>query len=437
MELNNTSIVYKTVLLLLSFFLFLTTSCQKFEEEVFVEMANFSVSTRSIGSVEIPYPIWIYAFSEAGNCVDKQQITSDTDKLKLDLPIGKYELVALAGNKLEYVLPDYPNLSDAILITNDTALEPAMMGRINIALTTQSTNIIITLNYIVAAFKASFSNIPSTVDGVSVHLSPLYSALSLSGDYSDGGKSIELVCQNEAEGVWSCDTHYIFPGSGQRMAFSISLQEKNNGMKSYGYQTSILPKASYPYIIHGIHSDGMFQVGGGLVAEGWRDPIYVDFDFGPSAPEEDTDPNIDSSKIPEIGTIWNDCIVLNISDATASSAKLFLLSINEWEIYRSQIDDYLDDYNVAGIPGWRIPTYDEAGWLNQNIRGEVVDKINNSITSMGKKAYLLNANERYLCDKNGIIYSFAFAAGKNRAVTGDGRTYLLRAVTEYTLTLSD
>lgn len=439
MEANNLPLSYRLVLLL-GFCLFSISSCQRFEEEVSVEMSNFSVSTRAMGSVEIPYPVSIYVFSEAGNCVEKQQIASDDDKIKIDLPIGKYQLIALAGNDFDYVLPSSPNISDVISIPNGTTLNPAMMGKVNVALTTQSANLVITLNYIVAAFKTSFSGISPTVNAVSVHLSPLYSALSLNGDYSEGGKSVEIVCKNEGEGVWSCDTHYMFPGSGQRMAFSISLQEEGIGMKSYGYQTSTLPEASRPYIIHGTYQDGMFQVEGGLVAEGWGEPIYVDFDFGPTISQEENDEengNIDLSEIPEVGTIWNNSIVLNVSDITENSANLFLLSIDEWEVYRSQIDDYLTGYKVEGISGWRIPTYDEAGWLNQNIRGEVVTKINSSISSMGRVAYLLNADERYLCDKNGVIYSFAFAAGKNRAVTGDGRTYLLRAVTEYTLTLSD
>ncbi|MGL4520476.1 MAG: FimB/Mfa2 family fimbrial subunit [Phocaeicola sp.] len=427
---------WRSVILLVCFAILLF-SCQKFEEiepVVTVETAQLSVSARSIGTVEVPYPVLIYAFSDDGNCISKQEVASASESLKMELPLGRYQLIALAGTTDEYLLSDAPTLSDALRMAEGIASQAAMMGRVHVTLTNKSASLEITLNYVVAAFKASFSGIAEGVSSLSVYLSPLYGSLLLNGDYSAGGELTEVVCKNEGDGVWSCDSHYIFPCSGQKMAFSISIQEMGGAIKSYGYQTSVLPQANHPYVIHGSYQDGTLEVGGGLVAEGWGEPIYVDFDFGPNIPEGD-DEEIEIAGIPEVGAIWNDCIVVNVSNQTSKGANLVLLSIDEWEIYRSEIDECLASCSISTIGGWRAPTYEEAGWLNQQIRGEMVAKINSAIIARGKKEYLLNDDERYLCDKDGVIYSFAFAAGKNRAVTGDGRTYLFRAVTEYVLVL--
>lgn len=425
-------------LLLLLLLLSSLAACQKFEEleeVVPVETTNLTVSARSISSVEIPYPVWIYAFADDGSCVAKQQIASEEEGLKMELPVGKCQLIALAGISTEYLLPTMPTLLDAITMADGVAKEAAMVGRVNVTLTSKPASLEITLNYAVAAFQASLSGLSAATTQVSIYLSPLYGSLLLSGDYGASGESTELVCTNKGDGVWSCDTYYIFPCSGQKMAFSISIQEAGGVMKSYGYQTSVLPQANHPYIIHGSYRDGTLQVEGGLVAEGWGEPIYVEFDFGPNISPEDGG-DLNSSEIPAVGTIWNDCIVVDVSEETANGAKLVLLSIAEWEIYRSEISACLAGYSVNGITNWRVPTYDEAGWLNQTIRGEMVEKINSAISGRRKGEYLLNDEERYLCSKEGVIYSFAFAAGKNRAATGDGRTYLFRAVAEYRLTLN-
>ncbi|MGL5980464.1 MAG: FimB/Mfa2 family fimbrial subunit [Phocaeicola sp.] len=440
-KLNYKYRVYLLAILLVG----ILNSCQKFEE--FEESkplptTTLSVSTRSLDADDIPYPVWVYAFSEEGNCIEKQQISSKSDKLKMNLPIGKYQLVALTGVSSGYIFPELPQLSDFISIENGRANEAAMMGRANITLSKQSATLELTLNYVVTAFKASFAGIPPEVSQVSIHISPLYGSLAMNGDYSNGDQSIEIVCQKEEEEeIWGTETLYIFPCSGQKMAFSITFQEKDGVTKTYGYQTTVIPRANHPYVICGNYEDGMFQVEGGIVADGWGETIYIDFDFGPNISPDDNGEDGEGdgggihADIPQVGTIWNDCIVVRVSNATSHGANLLLLSLAEWEIYRYQINDYLSDYSVNEIKNWRPPTYDEAGWLSKTINGEVVDKINSDIRARKKGEYLIHNGERYLCNKEGAIYSFMFVEGKVRSVAGDGRTYLLRAVKEYALIL--
>ncbi|MGL4853460.1 MAG: FimB/Mfa2 family fimbrial subunit [Phocaeicola sp.] len=410
-------------------------SCQKFEAleaSTSEQKTALSVSTRSTSNLLIPFPVRIYAFSENGTCVEKLTVTSSDEKVKMNLATGIYQLVALAGLTNEYTLPDHPELSNALSINDGKASEAVMMGRATISLSEKSTSLEILLSHSVAAFKASFSGLSTNTSGISIHLSPIYGSLRMSGEYIEGGKSVEISCYKEEEDVWSCDPIYIFPGSGQQMAFSITIEEENGETKTYGYQTSVIPEANHPYIIHGVYQEGTIQVEGGLIVEGWGEAIYVDFDFGPNASNKEEEVQ---SGIPEIGSIWNDCIVVKASNETETSVDLLLMSIDEWEIYRVNIGDCLEGYRVNNLDNWRVPTYDEAGWLNQNIRGGMVNKINDNISARQKKEYLLNEDERYLCDKDGVIYSYTFMEGKNRSTTGDSRTYLFRAVKKYTLTL--
>ena len=73
--------------------------CQKLEDDKWdiTKNGTLNVETRSVENDTIPYPMSLYAFSSSGECVANQKIENEDDGVQLELPSGKYRIVAVAG----------------------------------------------------------------------------------------------------------------------------------------------------------------------------------------------------------------------------------------------------------------------------------------------------------------------------------------------------
>lgn len=421
-------------------------SCQQLadeEGEGTDDASVLKVTTRSGGSAQIMYPVFLYAFSGAGECAGFQEIKSEDTPVELLLQAGTYRIVAVSGVSKGYVLPQNPSLEDVITMEDgNSAQTPMMIGKADVEVdkSGKDASVNVSLTYAVASLFVDLKNIPSYVSKVKVALSPLHSSLSMDGKYGGQSGKVEVECALDTENRWSASGVYIFPGSGEETVCSIFL-ETESGTETYGYTYKGTPLANHPFNLVGDYK-GEVVVGGDLVAKDWDTPIDVDFVFGDKDGDDGEDPDGpggdegDMSGVPQVGSIWNDCIVAGVSNADENGADLLLMSLEEWESDVWNAEATIEGYSVNGIKGWRFPTEAEAKLARDRFNGDRLDELNEKIGARNLDEIEITDNPdfRYLCDKAGAFYSFQFIAGKRVTKAGDQKIYLIRAVTTYRFT---
>ena len=94
-----------------------------------------------------------------------------------------------------------------------------MMGTSTVTIANKKNiSVSVTLYYAVSLVNISLEDIPANVKKVSLQISPLYSSLSFTREYSGKDKSTEIICESERveSGVQSL---LYFPGSGSQTVF--------------------------------------------------------------------------------------------------------------------------------------------------------------------------------------------------------------------------
>ena len=401
------------------------------------ESQSLQVKVRSAENVEISYPLFLYAFDKDGKLAASQNIEKEEDDMALTLGNGDFRLVAIAGTSGAYLLPESPTIDDVITIDGtEGAGTPLMVGRADIDISRSSgTTAEITMSYVVAELNVKLVNVPTDVKAVVLAISPLYSSLSLEGKYGGDTQKVKVNCTLGEDGVWSAQPTYIFPGSAAETTFSVSFKKEDGTELTYGYTYQGKPEANHPFNITGSYAEGVI-VGGSFEISGWEEAIDVEFTFGANAvpgvdEEEPEEPEIDLTNVPEIGTIWNDAIVADIGEADETGVDLLLLSLDEWDATTSQVSDVIEGYSVNGISDWRLPTHEEAAVLRARFSGDSRLELNDLIEEYDSSLYGVDGEERYLCTKNDVYYSFKFAGGTTTTKAGEKRSYYVRLVKTY------
>ena len=417
----------------------MSSACQQLAEEDSTTSGEgtLKVKTRSSVGEEICYPLSLYAFSKDGDCVVSQTVESADESIRLSLPAGMYKIVSVSGYSDDYEVPAEPTWEDVIRMTGKAGAEvPLMIGKADVTVgTDRESRLELTLSYAVTAIDFALSKVPLDVVEVSVILSPLYSSMNLQGNYVDADYMLNLDCTLNTDNVWSTRTKYVFPGSGTETTLSIVLKWENGEEVTYGYVWKEAPKAGQPYHLKGEYSED-FTLIGDFVISGWNEAEDVEFTFGAvssSDDEEEDDSDIDVSELPEIGSIWNGTIVADIIESDDSGADVLLMSLDEWDATVSEVEDVTFDYTVNGISDWRLPTHEEAAILRNRFSGDARVELNELIAEYDSELYGLanGEKERYLCLKNGELYSFQFRAGTGTTVAGEKRSYYVRLVKSY------
>ena len=414
----------------------LCANCQQLAEDEWSDKTTGSldIEARSAEKGGIIYPLNLYVFSSEGKCKLTQVVESEDDDVKLDLPEGNYRIVAVANISADYVVSKISDWDDVIQLSGDAgATSPLMMGRADVTVGADTNSRLeIALSYSVTAIDVSLSNVPSDIAEITVTLSPFYSSINMKGEYTASGAMLKMPCTLDVN-QWRTKTHYLFPGSGQETVLSIWMKRKNGQEVTYGYTWKDHPKANQPYHLLGDYSDGL-TLNGTFVVTGWNEAEDVSFEFGANVkPEENKkdDSEFDLSSLPEVGTIWNGSIVADVGEADENGVDILLLSLDEWAIYTSQIEELISGYSVNGISGWRIPTYDEAKYLQNSYSGENRFSLNERIAAYDDDCVGLDGEERYLCNKSGVYYTFVFAGGRVISKAGDKTVYYARLVKTY------
>lgn len=435
-------------------------SCQQLPEDdesvSSVGDKTLKVKVRTAGDAEIVYPLYLYAFTSKGKLVASQTIVGAEDNMALPLTEGDFQVVALSGASDDYQLPESPELDDAIvLLAADGADTPLMLGRANVEVgDSEESSANIKMQYVVAALNVKLKDVPENVTDVQLSLSPLYSSLSMGGEYGNEGDSpkVKVNCSLVSEGVWAAETTYIFPGNAKEMVFSIYFKTDDGTEVTYGYTTDDIPTANYLFNVTGTYAGGVI-VGGNFDVTDWEGSIDVDFDFGGDMVPDDENGEDDGKDddeegddgqtdvklegVPEVGTIWNDMIVVDMGEADDTGVDLLLMSMDEWRyIYVSEADEVPKGYSINGISGWRYPTHEEAALLRNRFNTYNLDDLNGLIEEYNRNnnldLYELadGDDERYLCLKNNEYFSFRFAPNTKVSKAGE-RSYYVRLVKDY------
>ena len=401
------------------------------------ESQSLKVKVRSAENVEISYPLFLYAFDKDGKLAASQNIEKEENGMMLTLGNGDFQLVAIAGTSDAYLLPDSPTIDDVIIIDGTEGAEtPLMVGKADIGISRSSEKTAeITMSYVVAELNVKLTNVPTDVEIVQLAISPLYSSLSMGGKYGGDTQKVKVECTLNEDGAWTAQSTYIFPGSGKETTFSIYFKKADGTELTYGYTYQGKPEANHPFNITGSYAEGVI-VGGSFEISGWEEAIDVEFTFGanvvPGVDEEESEePEIDLTNVPEIGTIWNDAIVADIGEADETGVDLLLLSLDEWDATTSQVSDVIEGYSINGISDWRLPTHEEAAVLRARFSGDSRLELNDLIEEYDSSLYGVDGEERYLCTKNDVYYSFKFAGGTTTTKAGEKRSYYVRLVKTY------
>lgn len=422
----------------------ITLSCQQVPEDdgwlSEEDMKSLKVKVRSADNVEIAYPLYLYAFNKNGKLAASQTINEEGNDMALSLTEGDFQVVAVSGISDDYQLPENPTLDDAIILSNSEGADtPLMVGRADIAVSrSEGTSAEIALTYVVAQLNVMLKNVPTDVSTVELSISPLHSSLTMSGEYGGDTQKIKASCTLGEDGVWTAQPTYIFPGSGKETTFSVYFKKEDGTELTYGYTYNGIPEANHPFNITGSFAEGII-VGGSFEINGWEEAINVEFTFGANVvpddeeekeeeEEEKEDVQIDMTNVPEIGTIWNDMIVADIDDTDETGINLLLMSLDEWDATTSEVADVVEGYSVNGISEWRLPTHDEAAVLRARFSGDNRWELNDLIEEYDSSLYGLDGEERYLCTKNGLYYSFKFVIGTRTTEAGEKKSYYVRLV---------
>lgn len=391
-----------------------------------------NVKTRSAGKETVSFPVYLYAFDEEGNCANSQIIEDSIEVVKLELMEGSYRVVALSGISDDYAVPDNPTSTSCILLENTGGAETALMvGKADVKVGVDAeTSLEITMTYVVSAIQVSLANIPSDISAVTVSLSPFYSSMSMEGVYGGENQALEMQCELNEEEVWVAETRYVFPGSSSETVFTITMEKETGGADVYSYTWQGSPQANSPYNISGTYSQGI-AVEGNFSVSGWGETTDVEFEFGAvskSEEESKEESDADLSGLPEVGSIWNGAIVVDVGEADSDGVEVLLMTLDEWTATVSQVDGLIAEYNVDGVTDWRIPDYEEAKLLRDNLSGDERVSLNECIADYDGGLPIVDGEERYLCEKSDDYYSFIFSDGTAITKAGSKRTYYVRLV---------
>ena len=402
------------------------------------DVKSLKVDVRSAGEAEIVYPLYLYAFNGKGDLVASQILNTAEEEMSLSLAKGDYQVVALAGTSKDYQLPENPSLDAVItLVGSSGADNPLMMGRANVEITNASQSTArLTLSYVVAALNVKLKDVPSNVVAVQVSVSPLHSTLSMGGRYGGSSQKVKLECRKASEGIWSAETTYVFPGNGTETDFSIYFKTDDGKEVTYGHSFKGIPQANHLFNVTGTYAGGVI-VGGNFDVTDWEGVIDVEFEFGADAVPDDgeDEEDVNLTGVPKVGTIWNGTIVADIGEADNSGVDLLLMSLDEWEGLASQVSEVVSGYSVNGISNWRLPSYEEVQVLKARFSDDNRLMLNGLIANYDESLWGLDGEERYLCIKNGVHYTFKFVGGTSVTKAGEKKSYYVRLVKTYRFSL--
>lgn len=415
--------------------------------------AELKITTRSVG--EIIYPLTIYAFDPVTEeCRLQKTFNADAaSAARLELPEGRYRLVAMAGTA-GCDVPSKTVLSGIVSMPDDNYLDhPLMQGGADLTVTGNA-SVDIMMYHSVASVSVVLSEVPADIASVDVTFSDFCQTLAFNGECR-GSAAVTVSCQKNGD-LWEAPVIYVLPGSGQKLLLTIGLIAADGSKSDYGYTYHGAIVANRPYRFSGSYRGG-FNVNGTVDVADWDTGEVVDFAFGVGVDDGDDAGGGGSDtgqggtvvvgSLPVSETIWNGHFVALVQNADASGADVLLLSLSEWkgvpaEAQTAGVAQALADSYVEGeIGGWQIPVKEEVQAMKEAF-GIRLSDINRTLASAGGEILSDSGEDaernavRYLCDGGEKSYSWDVRS-TSFTTPGTKRNYYLRAVKKLRMVVKD
>ena len=415
--------------------------------------------TNGATAANVPDPVCLYVFNALDQCV--RMVPEVTQETVVRLPGGTFEVYAVAGaDPSRY---DLPSLAEAEKESEITLLSgqnwgDLMVSQAQVMATNGADNsLTLSMNRVVMGIREiTIRKVPSSVESVSITISPLYESLRVDGGYSGSkGSFTQLLSLSDDEGTWHFaedpedegSSVYLLPSVG-KPTITVSFVT-GESTKNYSYASSVPLEANHKLVISGTYTEeAKLQLSGLITGSEWDSDTSISFDFDetstststttPTDPDNPVTPNDTTSTDtipddvaeyrPTVNTLYKNCYVLEVADSTAlllapTHKNNIVSTASTGNVTLAKINTTLEKWSVDGVTGnWRLPSCDEIRNFLANI-----DMINPLLTEK-----LLYSNSRYFCIDNGVLHYASVIQSSYRvdivAVENYSSSYYLRPV---------
>ncbi|GEM_PF-4652796 len=393
-----------------------------------------SLHVRSLSDDITPeVPVHIYAFNEAGECIDLQIAQSLDENFSFILPLGKNKLYVIAGASPDkYTLPDK---SEATTNSVLTLKEPAQShtellagGKEVIIEGKENEEIIVMIDRIVSQITARIEDVPSDITAVDIHMIPLEEEVLLDGTYGgegNGEMTIKLI--KKEEGLWETPApEFVLPGTDDVIVKIIFTNAE--GSENFTYDKGIPIEANHKTEITATYKAGVQDISGSIRSSDWAGIHEVKFEFGEGAEDKE---NENDEKL-AIYDIYKNCLVIDIiEESKTQSTVLLMAKVDVSNLSLSNLSD-IKKYSHEGIDNWRLPNEAEAQLLYTMYNSKTI--ILNDILQEAGIAVITSGN-KYLCtDESDNVHYFVPGNSNFKLVqTQSSIKYNARIVNEVTV----
>ena len=393
------------------------------------------VRTRIIDEgTEVSFPVNVYVF-KGEKCVALQTLTDENHLLSIALTEGDYSVYAIGGASAEnYILPSQEDAtpSMAIALQAGKSHGDLMAAKSNVTLVDGGTNTLTLAleRKVMLLQNVTLNNIPSAATAVSVTISPLWQQLE-GTTYTGEEGTITIALTKQSDGhTWNfTGEEYLLPPSGNSLTIAVNITTAN-GTSTYSYNTSEQLEASGKFNIQGTYTEAIgVTLTGTITGAKWKSEKTISFEFDESGSQtadpnrgenndnnDDTD-DIITGTIPEVGSTYQTCYVLAVTDKGSYSEVLLLSPKEEVLDFASTgvtANEAMDlaqaaipECGVNGINGWRLMTKTEA---------EIIRLDNNTPNISNNKYLYINADNKLRIGEFGTTQVSEGWTFKNKAI---------------------
>ena len=360
---------------------------------------NSSSGSNDAEESKVSYPVNVYVFDKDGKCVNVSTIEASNTSVTLNLNEGTYNIYSIAGATADsYELPTKENATAESVISLKAGKEHGdlMTAQNAVTLADGGTNTltIALARKVMLLEEVTMNNIPSSVQGVSITITPLYNNICMNGSYNGNAASQTIQLTKEpSTKTWSNKTaQYLLETANNNATVAVNMTTGENTY-NFSYICGSELKANYKIKINGTYTGDLgFTLTGTLEGATWAGSKDISFTFdekgstikpGGGGEEEKPEPSIPTTA-PAVGTLYNGCYVLK-SETSGAITTVTLMTLKQTKLsekdgnytlgnatsintaVNNEITSLAATPLAAEITGWRLPTQVEMKYIKENV----------------------------------------------------------------------
>lgn len=398
----------------------------------------------------ISYPVSIYVFDTDGKCISVSSIESESSSVSLALVEGTYSVCAIAGaDNVTYNMPTKENATPtSVIALNEGKAHADLMTSQNTVTLVEGGENTLTISLerkVMLIEEVRINNVPSTMQKVSVTLSPLYKNICINGTYEDGVSSSTVMLEKDGTTkTWiNATSAYMLEASQQSATISVNFTDAENKVKTYSYTIKDELLANYKIKINGTYTKKLgVTLVGTIEGMAWQGEKTIDFEFdetgstagstddsgsenggsdsgasGSDGTESGGNTDDVTSEAPAVGTLYKSCYVLSsvqngtktvVTLVSPHTKKDLSYTASDQSSVKSAVDAALQSMKIDGVNDWRLPTIEEMKSL-----AAVYSEVNTNLNTgkLDKTQFDLFETEIFFINKSGIIKGYLISGG--------------------------